>query len=114
MAGERRRRPANDARDRKSPTAAPRGASRGGGRATGGGTAHDARDRKRPRGASRGASRGAARATVGGRGRRNARVIPLPQGRTRKGSSRPPVERGKANRAVGRGRLRLVVGVVAV
>lgn len=85
MAGERRRRPTNDARVRTN-----------------------------PRGASRGTPRGATRATTGGRGRRNARVIPLPQGRTRKRSSGPPVERGKASRAVGLGRLRLVVGVVAV
>ena len=85
MAGERRRRPANDARGRTS-----------------------------PRGASRGTPRGATRATTGGRGKRSARVIPLPQGRTRKRSSGPPAERGKTNRAVGQGRLRLVVGVVAV
>src|SRR5918994_298494 len=86
MAGERRRRPANDARGRK-----------------------------RPRGASRGTPRSATSATSGGRrGKRNARVIPLPQGRTRKRSSGLPAERGKTSRAVGRGRLRLVVAVVAV
>lgn len=85
MAGERRRRPANDGRGRKS-----------------------------PKGASEGARRGPTRATAGRSGGRNARVIPLPQGRARKRSSRPPVERGKKSRAVGQGRLRLVVGVVAV
>src|SRR5215210_8421768 len=86
MAGERRRRPANDARGRKSS----RGASRGG------------------------TPRGAARATTGGRGKRNAKVVSLPQGRTRKRSSGSTAERDKTSRAVGRGRLRLVVGVVAV
>src|SRR5918997_5601029 len=85
MAGERRRRPANDARGRK-----------------------------RPRGASRGTPRSATRATTRGRGRHNARVVPFPQGRTKKRTSAPPVGRGKTSRAVGRGRLRLVVGVVAV
>ena len=83
MAGERRRRPANDARGRKNR----RGASRGG------------------------TPRSATRATTGGRG---ARVISLPQGRTRKRSSGSTAQRGKTNRAVGEGRLRLVVGVVAV
>src|SRR5215210_6009491 len=86
MAGERRRRPANDARGRKSS----RGASRGG------------------------TPRGAARATTGGRGKRNAKVVSLPQGRTRKRSSGSTAERDKTSRAVGQGRLRLVVGVVAV
>src|SRR4028119_806499 len=85
MAGERRRRPANDARGRK-----------------------------RPRGASRGTPRGATRPPPRGRGRRSARVVPFPQGRTKKRTSAPPVGRGKTSRAVGRGRLRLVVGVVAV
>src|SRR5919107_383694 len=85
MAGERRRRPANDARGRKS-----------------------------PRGASKGTSRSSTSATNRGRGRRNARVVPLPQGQTRKGTSRPTVRRSKTSRAVGRGRLRLVVGIVAV
>ena len=85
MAGERRRRPANDARGRK-----------------------------RPRGASRGTPRSATRPTTRGRGRHYARVVPFPQGRTKKRTSAPPAGRGKTSRAVGRGRLRLVVGVVAV
>src|SRR3712207_5026978 len=85
MAGERRRRPANDARGRKS-----------------------------PKGTSRGTPRGKSRVSTGRRGRRNAKVIPLPQGRTRKRASGRPAERGKTSSAVGRGRLRLVVVVVAV
>ncbi len=63
-------------------------------------TANDVRGRKNPRGAT------------GERGERSARVMPLSQGRSRR--SGPPAERGKTSRAVGRGRLRLVVGMVAV
>lgn len=50
-----------------------------------------------------------------GRKRRKgrAKVIPLPQGRRRSGRSRSP-DRRPAQKAVGRGRLRLVVGAVAV
>jgi cell division protein FtsI (penicillin-binding protein 3) len=80
MAGERRKKPANDARRRAT-------------------------------------RRGRGRVATGERGRQKAKVIPLPQGR-RSGSSKPPIGRGtghgKARRATGQGRLRLVVGVVAL
>ena len=84
MAGERRRRPANDARGRKN-----------------------------PRGASKGTSRSATRAATRERGRHDARVIPLPQGRRSKHSGKG-VDRRPARKAVGRWRLRLVVGMVAL
>ena len=76
--------------------------------------ANDVRGRTRPRGATARSTSdgGASRATTGGRGRRNAKVIPLPRGRTSRSGS--PPKRGKTSRAVGHGRLRLVVGIVAL
>src|SRR5215210_6718680 len=73
------------------------------------------RRRKTPANDTRGraAPRGASRAATGERERPKAKVIPLPQGR-RPGRSGPPPERGKTKRAAGQGRLRLVVGVVAL
>jgi cell division protein FtsI (penicillin-binding protein 3) len=51
---------------------------------------------------------------TGGRGRwkKEAKVVPLPRGRWSRRSRRP--KRGKMKRAVGRGRLRLVVGALVV
>ena len=62
-------------------------------------------------------ARSVARSSSGGTGgrrrrKKEAKVVPLPRGRGSK-RSRPP-KRGKMKRAVGRGRLRLVVGAVVV
>src|SRR5919199_2115823 len=76
--------------------------------------ASEARSPTKLRRATRSVSRGATSTKTRGRAGRDARVIPLPQGRRPRGS-KPHPQPGKAKkRAVGHGRLRLVVGMVAL